>query len=88
MFKKYDIGIYFFGFAHKPAPETDIAKIWEWISHDDRIDTKLGMRGIFHTDFTPYDQDDIDVLTEMREVTQKENEEKFGKKAEPYIKNK
>ena len=41
---------------------------------------------IFHADFTPYDQDDIDALMDMKEIIQKENEEKFGKKAESYTK--
>ena len=80
LFKKYNIGSYFFGFVRGPVPEFDIAKVWQWIENDDRIDTKLWMHGIYHADFTPYDQDDIDALMEMKAILQKENEEKFGKK--------
>jgi hypothetical protein len=77
LFKKYNVGSYFFGFVI--GKYFDMTKVWNWIADDDRIDTSLWMHGIFYDDFTPYDQDDIDALLEMKAILEKENAEKFGK---------
>jgi len=79
LFKKYNIGSYFFGFVVNQ--ETDgfrLDKVWPFIADDDRIDTSLWMHGIYRSDYTPYDQDDIDALLEMKAILEKERAEKNG----------
>ena len=78
LFKKYNCGSYFFGFV--TGPYFDMTKVWGFIRDDDRIDQNVWMHGIFYADFTPYDQDDIDALLEMKDVLEKERQGKTVKK--------
>ena len=77
LFKKYNIGSYFFGFVISERAPFD--KLWPFIADDPSIDTSLWMHGIYHADYTPYDQDDIDALMEMKAILEKERAEKAAR---------
>lgn len=62
LWKKEDIGSYFFGLVNGKA-QLDV--VWEFIKDMPNIDTSLWMHDIFHADFTPYDPDEIAVLKEL-----------------------
>lgn len=59
LWQREDIGSYFFGFVNGKA---QLNHVWEFIKDLEGIDTGLWMHDIFHTDFTPYDPDEIAVL--------------------------
>lgn len=61
LWKKEKIGSYFFGFVNGKA---QFNYVWEFIKNLPDIDTRLWMHDIFHSDFTPYDEEEIDVIRE------------------------
>ena len=61
LWKKHKVGSYFFGFVNGKA---QFNCVWEFIKKLPDIDTRLWMHDIFHSDFTPYDPDEIEVLRE------------------------
>lgn len=61
LWKKHKVGSYFFGFVNGKA---QFNCVWEFIKKLPDIDTRLWMHDIFHSDFTPYDPDEIAVLRE------------------------
>ena len=73
LFKKYNVGSYFFGLVIGPYARYD--RVWPFIADDKSIDTSLWMHGVFHSDFTPYDPDDIDALMAMKAVLERERED-------------
>jgi len=64
LFKKYHVGSYFFGFVNG---KHNFHIPWNFIRNDKRIDCTLWMHDIFHNDFTPYDQDEIDTFLELKD---------------------
>jgi len=77
MFKKYNVGSYFFGFVN--GRYSDFRKVWGFLRNDTTIDTSLWMHGIYDADYSVYDQDDIDTLLELKEVLKKEKAEREKK---------
>ncbi|MBQ4307074.1 MAG: hypothetical protein II759_00670 [Lachnospiraceae bacterium] len=61
LWKKEKIGSYFFGFVNGKA---QFNFVWEFIKKLPDIDTRLWMHDIFHSDFTPYDEEEIEVIRE------------------------
>ena len=61
LWKKEKIGSYFFGFVNGKA---QFNYVWEFIKNLPDIDTRLWMHDIFHSDFTPYDDEEIEVIKE------------------------
>ena len=61
LWKKEKIGSYFFGFVNGKA---QFNYVWEFIKKLPDIDTSLWMHDIFHSDFTPYDEEEIEVIRE------------------------
>ena len=61
LWKKEKIGSYFFGFVNGKA---QFNYVWEFIKNLPGIDTRLWMHDIFHSDFTPYDDEEIEVIRE------------------------
>lgn len=61
LWKKEKIGSYFFGFVNGKA---QFNYVWEFIKKLPDIDTRLWMHDIFHSDFTPYDEEEIEVIIE------------------------
>ncbi|MDR1825528.1 MAG: cellulase family glycosylhydrolase [Bifidobacteriaceae bacterium] len=59
LWKREGVGSYFFGFVNGKA---QFQYVWEFIKQLPGIDTRLWMHDIFHSDFTPYDPDEIPVL--------------------------
>lgn len=59
LWKKEGIGSYFFGFVNGKA---QYHCVWEFIKKLPDIDTSLWMHDIFHSDFTPYDPEEIEVI--------------------------
>lgn len=59
LWKKHKVGSYFFGFVNGKA---QFNFVWEFIKKLPDIDTSLWMHDIFHSDFTPYDAEEIEVL--------------------------
>ncbi|HEY0188671.1 MAG TPA: hypothetical protein VGC67_14365 [Cellulomonas sp.] len=59
LWKREDIGSYFFGFVNGKA---QLDHVWEFIKDLPGIDTRLWMHDVFRPDFTPYDPDEIAVL--------------------------
>ena len=57
--RKHKVGSYFFGFVNGKA---QFNFVWEFIKKLPDIDTSLWMHDIFHSDFTPYDTEEIEVL--------------------------
>ena len=64
LWKKEKIGSYFFGFVNG---KSQFNYVWEFIKKLPDIDTRLWMHDIFHSDFTPYDKDEIAVLKACNE---------------------
>jgi hypothetical protein len=62
LWKKHKIGSYFFGFVNG---KSQFNFVWEFIKKLPDIDTRLWMHDIFHSDFTPYDEEEIDVIKEL-----------------------
>lgn len=69
LFKKYNVGSYFFGFVNG---KTQHDQVWDFIRDDPSIDTSLWMHDIFHIDGTPYDRDEIDTFMAMKEQAAQE----------------
>ena len=61
LWKKEKVGSYFFGFVNG---KSQFNFVWEVIKKLPDIDTRLWMHDIFHSDFTPYDEDEIEVIRE------------------------
>jgi len=61
VFKKEKIGSYFFGFVNG---KSQFNYVWTFIKDLPDIDTRLWMHDIFHSDFTPYDPEEIEVIKE------------------------
>jgi hypothetical protein len=61
LWKKNKVGSYFFGFVNGKA-QFDV--VWEFLKTERAVDMRLWMHDIFHSDFTPYDEDEIAVLKE------------------------
>jgi len=61
LWKREKVGSYFFGFVNGKA---QFNYVWEFIKKLPDIDTRLWMHDIFHSDFTPYDEDEIRVIEE------------------------
>lgn len=59
LWKKEKIGSYFFGFVNG---KSQFNYVWEFIKKLPDIDTRLWMHDIFHDDFTPYDEEEIEVI--------------------------
>lgn len=59
LWKKENVGSYFFGFVNGKA---QFNYVWEFIKKLPDIDTSLWMHDIFHSDFTPYDEEEIEVI--------------------------
>lgn len=59
LWKREKIGSYFFGFVNGKA---QFQYVWEFIKNLPDIDTRLWMHDIFHSDFTPYDDEEIEVI--------------------------
>lgn len=59
LWKREKIGSYFFGFVNGKA---QFQYVWEFIKNLPDIDTRLWMHDIFHPDFTPYDDEEIEVI--------------------------
>ena len=57
--EKGKIGSYFFGFVNG---KSQFNYVWEFIKKLPDIDTRLWMHDIFHADFTPYDEEEIEVI--------------------------
>ena len=64
LWKKEKIGSYFFGFVNG-KPQMNV--VWDFIKPYASVDQKLWMHDIFHSDFTPYDKDEIAVLKACNE---------------------
>nr|WP_319777171.1 hypothetical protein [uncultured Sphaerochaeta sp.] len=62
VFKKEKIGSYFFGFVNGKA---QFNYVWNFIKGMPDIDTRLWMHDIFHSDFTPYDPEEIEVIKDL-----------------------
>ena len=62
LWKKEGIGSYFFGFVNG---KSQYHIVWEVIKNEPGIDTRLWMHDIFHSDFTPYDPEEIEVIKEL-----------------------
>lgn len=73
LFKKYNVGSCFFGFVNGKA---QFDQVWDFIRDDKTVDTSLWMHDIFHSDGTPYDQDEIDTLMAVKAQAAKEWAEK------------
>ena len=61
LWKKEGVGSYFFGFVNG---KNQFNFVWEFIKDLPDIDTRLWMHDIFHSDFTPYDPEEIEVIKE------------------------
>ena len=59
LWKEENIGSYFFGFVNG---KSQFHIVWEFIKKLPDIDTDLWMHDIFHSDFTPYDPKEIEVI--------------------------
>ena len=59
LFKKENIGSYFFGFVNG---KSQYDQAWDMIREYKEIDTSLWMHDIFYSDGTPYDPEEIEVL--------------------------
>jgi hypothetical protein len=64
LWKKEKIGSYFFGFVNG-KPQMNV--VWDFIKDMESIDQSLWMHDIFHSNFTPYDRDEIEVLKNYNE---------------------
>lgn len=62
LWKKEDVASYFFGFVNG---KSQFNYVWEFIKNLPDIDTRLWMHDIFHSDFTPYDPDEIEVIKKL-----------------------
>jgi hypothetical protein len=62
VFKEEKIGSYIFGFVNG---KTQHNFVWNFIRNLPDIDTRLWMHDIFHSDFTPYDQKEIEVIKKL-----------------------
>jgi hypothetical protein len=61
LWKKQGIGSYFFGFVNG---KSQFNNVWGHIKNFTDIDVNLWMHDIFHSDFTPYDPEEIEVVIE------------------------
>lgn len=61
LLKKENIGSYFFGFVNG---KSQFNEPWEYLRKRTDMDFTLWMHDIFHSDFTPYDSDEIIVIKE------------------------
>lgn len=59
LWKKEGVGSYFFGFVNG---KSQFHIVWEFIKNLPDIDTDLWMHDVFHSDFTPYDPEEIEVI--------------------------
>ncbi|GAA3878251.1 hypothetical protein [Tessaracoccus defluvii] len=59
LWKREGIGSYFFGLVNG---QPQFHNVWEFIKGLPNIDTTLWMHDVVHSDFTPYDPDEIEVL--------------------------
>lgn len=61
LWKKEKVGSYFFGFVNG-KPQMNV--VWDFIKSYKSVDQKLWMHDLFHSDFTPYDKEELEVLRE------------------------
>lgn len=59
LFKEENVGSYMFGFVNGKA---QFHIVWEHIKNLPDIDLRLWMHDIYHSDFTPYDEKEIEVI--------------------------
>ena len=59
LFKRERVGSYFFGFVNG---KTQFNEPWEYLKVRQDMDFRLWMHDIFHRDFRPYDEEEIEVL--------------------------
>lgn len=59
LWKREKIGSYFFGFVNG-KPQMHV--VWDFIKGMESVDQSLWMHDLFHSDFTPYDQEELEVL--------------------------
>lgn len=64
LLKREHVGSYFFGFVNG---KMQFNEPWEYLKVRQDMDFKLWMHDIFYNDFTPYDEEEIDVLKECNQ---------------------
>ena len=64
MEKEKKIGSYFFGLVNG---KTQFHIAWDFIKEYPSVDTSVWMHDLYHADFTPYDQEELDILKKCNE---------------------
>jgi hypothetical protein len=66
LFKREKVGSYFFGFVNG---KKQFNVVWEYLKVRTDMDLNLWMHNIFHSDFTPYDPDEIETILKCNFAT-------------------
>lgn len=64
LWKREKIGSYFFGLVNG---KTQFHIAWDFIKEYLSVDTSVWMHDLYHADFTPYDQEELDILKKCNE---------------------
>ena len=64
LWKREKIGSYFFGLVNG---KTQFHIAWDFIKEYPSVDTSVWMHDLYHADFTPYDQEELDILKKCNE---------------------
>ena len=64
LWKREKIGCYFFGLVNG---KTQFHIAWDFIKEYPSVDTSVWMQDLYHADFTPYDQEELDILKKCNE---------------------